>query len=194
MKADIVLAGVGGQGVLSVAAILAEAGRREGLRVKQGEIHGMSQRGGAVFATVRLSDGAIDSDLIPRGSADLLLGLEPLEALRYVEFLNTSGSMVTSADPMENIPNYPDLDLIHDLVRRVRGSVLIEASALAKESGSPRAANVVMAGAASVFLPVDPATIADCVAEGFASKGERIVAINLRAFAAGRDAVSAAPA
>ena len=87
MKTDVVLAGVGGQGVLSVAAILAEAARREGLRVKQGEIHGMSQRGGAVFAGVRLSDGAIDSDLIPRGSADLLLGLEPLEALRYVEFL-----------------------------------------------------------------------------------------------------------
>ncbi|MCJ7725917.1 MAG: indolepyruvate oxidoreductase subunit beta [Acidimicrobiia bacterium] len=194
MKFDVVLAGVGGQGVLSVAAILAEAGRRAGLQVKQGEIHGMSQRGGAVFAAVRLSDGRIDSDLIPHGSADLLLGLEPLEALRYVEFLSTGGALVTSADPMENIPNYPDMDTLRGLVDRVPGSMLIEAGALAKEAGSPRAANVVMTGAASAFLPIETATLADCVAEVFASKGERLVAINLLAFAAGRDAVAAAKA
>lgn len=192
MKADIVLAGVGGQGVLSVAAILAEAARREGLRVKQGEIHGMSQRGGAVFAGVRLSDGPIDSDLIPRGSADLLLGLEPLEALRYVEFLTEGGRLVTSADSMENIPNYPPLNEIHRLVGEVPGSVVVQAGALAKEAGSPRAANVVMAGAATPFLPLRSETVAECVAEGFARKGDRVVAINLRAFAAGSDAVAGA--
>jgi indolepyruvate ferredoxin oxidoreductase beta subunit len=191
VKADVVLAGVGGQGVLSVAAILAEAARRDGLRVKQGEIHGMSQRGGAVFAGVRLADGPIDSDLIPRGSADLLLGLEPLEALRHVEYLAAGGRMVVSADPMENIPDYPPLDEVHRLIRKVPGAVLVEAAALAKESGSPRAANVVMAGAASAFLPLDPAAVAACVAEGFARKGDRVVAINLKAFGAGRDAVAA---
>ena len=194
MKADVVLAGVGGQGVLSVAAILAEAARRGGLRVKQGEIHGMSQRGGAVFAGVRLADGAIDSDLIPRGSADLLLGLEPLEALRYVEYLGEDGRLVVSADPMENIPDYPALAEVHRLIAGVPGSVMVEAGALAKEAGSPRAANVVMAGAATPFLPLEPATVADCIAEGFARKGERIVAVNLKAFEAGRDAVASAVA
>ena len=192
MKTDVVLAGVGGQGVLSVAAILADAARREGLQVKQGEIHGMAQRGGAVFASVRLSDAPIDSDLIPRGSADLLLGLEPLEALRYVDYLSTGGTLVTSADPTENIPDYPRLAEVHRLVGEVPGSVMVEAGALAKEAGSPRAANVVMTGAASVFLPLSADTMAECVADGFARKGERIVAINLRALAAGRDAAAAA--
>jgi len=194
VKADVVLAGVGGQGVLSIAAILAEAARREGLRVKQGEIHGMSQRGGAVFASVRLSDGRIDSDLISRGSAQLLLGLEPLEALRSVEYLATDGFLVTSADPMENIPNYPQLDEIHQRIGEVPGSILVQAGALAMGAGSPRAANVVMAGAASMFLPLHGETMADCVAEGFARKGERVVEVNMRAFTAGRDAVAAAKA
>jgi indolepyruvate ferredoxin oxidoreductase beta subunit len=192
MKRDVVLAGVGGQGVLTVAAILAEAARRSGLRVKQGEIHGMSQRGGAVFAGVRIADGAIDSDLIPRGAADLLLGLEPLEALRYVDYLSGGGRLVTAADPMENIPDYPDPDMLRSLIGRVPGAVVVEAGALAKESGSPRAANVVMVGAATPFLPLDRATVTDCIAEGFGRKGERVVDVNLRAFEAGRAAVAAA--
>jgi indolepyruvate ferredoxin oxidoreductase beta subunit len=194
VKTDVVLAGVGGQGVLSVAAILAEAARREGLRVKQGEIHGMSQRGGAVFAGVRLSEDVIDSDLIPRGAADLLVGLEPMEALRYVGFLAPGGILVTSADPTENIPNYPEISEIHRLIGTVPDSVLVQAGALAKEAGSLRAANVVMVGAATAFLPFAPEIVAACVAEGFAAKGERVVEVNLRAFAAGRDAVAAARA
>jgi len=191
VKTDVVLAGVGGQGVLSVAAILAEAARREGLAVKQGEIHGMSQRGGAVQANLRLADGPIEADLIPAGGADLILGLEPVEALRYLDFLMPGGTLLTSADPFENIPDYPDLADVRRMVSAVPGSVLIEASAIAKEAGSPRAANVVMAGAATIFLPLSADTVAACVAEGFLSKGERIVEINMRAFAAGREAVSA---
>lgn len=192
MKADIVLAGVGGQGVLTVAAILAEAARRDGLQVKQAEVHGMSQRGGAVFGGVRLADGPIASDLIPGGAADVLLGLEPLESLRHLEYLAAGGRMVVAADPMENIPDYPDLGEVHRLIGRVPGSVLVEAAALAKEAGSPRAANVVMTGAATAFLPLKPETVSGCIAEGFVHKGERIVEINLRAFEAGRDAVAAA--
>jgi len=192
VKTDVVLAGVGGQGVLSVAAILAEAARREGLAVKQGEIHGMSQRGGAVQANLRLADGPIEADLIPAGGADLILGLEPVEALRYLDFLTPGGTLLTSADPFENIPDYPDLEDVRRMVSAVPGSVLIEASAIAKEAGSPRAANVVMAGAATIFLPLNPDTVVACVAEGFLSKGERIVEINMRAFAAGREAVAAA--
>lgn len=192
MRADVVLAGVGGQGVLTVAAILAEAARREGLEVKQGEIHGMSQRGGAVFAGVRLADGPIASDLIPRGAATLLVGLEPVEALRYVDYLAPEGRLVAAADPMVDIPGYPDLAEVHRMVGSVPGAVLVEAAALAREAGSPRSANVVMVGAASAFLPLRPATVAACIADGFARKGKRVVEVNGRAFEAGRDAVAAA--
>lgn len=190
MKADVVLAGVGGQGVLSVAAILARAARGDGFAVKQSEVHGMSQRGGAVQAGLRISDGRIDSDLIPRGSADLILGLEPLESLRYLNYLAVGGILLTASDPVENIPDYPPTEDLHALVTGVPGVVLVDALALAKEAGSPRAANVVMVGAAGVFLPLSSGSIEEAVREGFARKGEEIVAVNLRALAAGRDAVA----
>lgn len=190
MKADVVLAGVGGQGVLTVAAILAEAARRQGLRVKQGEVHGMSQRGGAVVAGLRISDGPIHSDLVPAGSADLLVGLEPVEALRYLAQLRPGGRLVTAADPLENIPEYPDIEAVRAAVVEVPGAVLVEAAALAKEAGSPRSANVVMAGAASVHLPMDADAVAGCIADFFSPKGDRVVETNLRAFASGRAAVA----
>ena len=189
MKRDVVLAGVGGQGVLSVAAILAEAARREGLVVRQGEVHGMSQRGGAVQASLRLADGPIEGDLVARGGADLVLGVEPVEALRYLEYLAPGGRLVTAADPYENVPDYPPIEEVLAAVRAVPGSVLVEAGALAREAGSGRVANVVMVGAASAFLPISRGVIEACLQEGFAAKGERVVEANLRAFALGRAAV-----
>ena len=112
MKLDVVLAGVGGQGVLTAAAILAEAGRRHGLTVKQGEVHGMSQRGGAVTANLRMADGPVGSDLIARGSAEMILSLEPVEALRWLPYLATDGVVVTSASPVRNISDYPEIDQV----------------------------------------------------------------------------------
>ena len=190
MKRDVVLAGVGGQGVLSVAAILAEAARREGLVVRQGEVHGMSQRGGVVQASLRLADGPIEGDLVARGGADLVLGVEPVEALRYLEYLAPGGRLVTAADPYENVPDYPPIEEVLAAVRAVPGSVLVEAGALAREAGSGRVANVVMVGAASALLPLSAGVIEACLREGFAAKGERVVEANLRAFALGRAAVS----
>jgi indolepyruvate ferredoxin oxidoreductase beta subunit len=189
VKHDVVLAGVGGQGVLSVAAILAEAARREGLVVRQGEVHGMSQRGGAVQATLRLADVPIEGDLISQGAADLLLGTEPVEALRYLQCLAPGARLVTAADPYENVPDYPPIEEVLAAVRAVPGSVIVEAGALARRAGSGRVANVVMVGAASAFLPLPPGVIEDCLREGFAAKGERVVEANLRAFALGRAAV-----
>lgn len=191
MKQDLVLAGVGGQGVLSVAAILAEAARRHGLVVRQGEVHGMSQRGGAVQAILRLADRPIAGDLVARGGADLILGVEPVEALRYLDCLTPGGRLVTSADPYENVPDYPPLEAVLAAVRSVPGAVLVEASNLARRAGSGRTANVVMVGAASAFLPIPPEVIEACLIDGFASKGERVVEANRRAFALGRAAVAA---
>src|SRR4030042_5605627 len=112
MKQDIILAGVGGQGILSIAFVIAGAALEDGLEVKQAEVHGMSQRGGAVQSHLRLSQERIFSDLIPKGEADLILSVEPLEALRYVDYLRPEGMVVSSRPPFVNIPDYPDLGTI----------------------------------------------------------------------------------
>ena len=186
---DVVLAGVGGQGVLSVAAIIAAAARAEGLAVKETEVHGMAQRGGAVQATLRISAEPIASELVPRHTAAIILGLEPVEALRYLDYLALDGVLITAADPMINVPDYPALSDVHDAVREVGGH-LVEAWRLAKESGSARAANIVMVGAASVFLSLPVEALETAVRQAFATKGPRVTEINLIAFRAGRDVLT----
>lgn len=191
MKADAVLGGVGGQGVLTIARLLAEAARRDGFDVRQGEVHGMAQRGGAVQATVRIADTPILSGLVALGGAELVLGLEPVEALRHLPYLSESGRLVAAAEPVENVPGYPDLAAVHAEIRRVPGAVLVEAAALAAEAGSRRAANVVMAGAASSFLPMRAETLEESIETGFGPRGRRVVQANLAAFRAGRAAARA---
>lgn len=192
MTTDIVIAGVGGQGVLSVAAIVARAARSEGLEVKQTEVHGMAQRGGAVQATLRISPQPIRSELVPRHTAAMILGLEPVEALRYLEYLSPEGVLVTAAEPVTNVTDYPSLEEVHEAVCRIGGH-LVEALRLAKESGSPRSANVVMVGAASVYLPLPVSALEAAVTEAFAAKGARVIEINLASFRAGRAVLTAAP-
>ncbi len=191
MKYDIILAGVGGQGVLSVSALIASSAMREGLQVKQSEVHGMSQRGGAVVANLRLSDQPIASDLIPLGSASMILSMEPLESLRYLRYLDPAGVIITSSDPLVNILDYPQLDDLLASIRTLPNAVLIEAERLAREAGSRRATNMVMVGAASHHLPVEVATIEHFIGSLFARKGERVVTTNLKAFLAGREAAAA---
>ena len=155
MKLDIILSGVGGQGILSIAAIIGEAALRKGLHVKQAEVHGMSQRGGDVQSNLRLSSSPIHSDLIPKGKADAILALEPMEALRYLPYLSDGGWIVTNAAPFVNIPNYPDHTALLDTLRTQPRVILIDADALAKENSVPRAVNMVLLGAASVVLGFD---------------------------------------
>ena len=191
MTYDIVLAGVGGQGVLSVAAVIASAAMDQGLEVKQAEVHGMAQRGGAVQASLRLSDHSIASDLIPQGTASLVLSMEPLESLRYLGALRHDGAVITAIAPVRNIVDYPPIEDVLAAVRRVPTHVLIDADALARQAGSLRAGNMVMVGAASRVLPIAPDAIERYIATRFASKGQAIVDLNLRAFHAGREAASA---
>jgi indolepyruvate ferredoxin oxidoreductase beta subunit len=188
MRFDIILAGVGGQGVLSVSAIIASSAMKEGLAVKQSEVHGMSQRGGAVLANLRLADRPIASDLIPRGSAAMILSMEPLESLRYLEFLAASGTVITATNPVANIPDYPSLDDILARIRSLPHAVTIDAEKLARHAGSARATNMVMVGAASPLLPVSFATIEHFVQTLFARKGTKVVDTNLKALHAGRSA------
>jgi indolepyruvate ferredoxin oxidoreductase beta subunit len=191
MKYDIILAGVGGQGVLSVSAIIASSAMKEGLHVKQSEVHGMSQRGGAVLANLRLSDKPIASDLIALGAASMVLSMEPLESIRYLSYLDPAGTVITSSEPLVNIPDYPDLDRLLSSIRTLPRAVLIEAERLAREAGSARATNMVMVGAASHWLPVQVETIEHFIENLFARKGEKVVATNVKAFLSGREAAAA---
>ena len=188
MKCDVILAGVGGQGVLSVAAVIARAAVEEGLAVRQSEVHGMAQRGGAVLAHLRIADSAIPSDLVPRGGAGLILSMEPLESLRYAAWLSPDGALVTAAEPLVNIPNYPEISGILKSIELFPLRRIVEAAALAKEAGMARAVNMVMVGAASVFLPIGAETLEETIAKVFARKGSTIVEANKKAFILGRNA------
>ncbi|MBN1835208.1 MAG: indolepyruvate oxidoreductase subunit beta [Spirochaetales bacterium] len=189
MKYDVILAGVGGQGVLSVATAIALGAMKEGLQVRQSEVHGMAQRGGAVQAHLRLADGPIYGDLVGRASAHLILSMEPLEALRYLAYLRPDGVVVSAAEPVRNIGNYPEIERVYGELRRLPQHRLVEAAELAREAGSLRATNMVMVGAASGFLPLQEASLLAAIEERFAGKGESVVAVNRAAFALGRRAV-----
>jgi len=188
MKQDIVLAGVGGQGILSIAFVIASAALEDGLEVKQAEVHGMSQRGGAVQSHLRLSEERIFSDLIPKGEADLILSVEPLEALRYVDYLRPEGMVVSSRTPFVNIPDYPDLETILSRIGEIRRHVIVDSEKLAKEAGSSRTQNMVMLGAASRFLLVKEDRLLQFIRVLFERRGESMVAANLKAFELGRRA------
>ena len=186
MKKDIILAGVGGQGILSIATVIGEAALQEGLYLKQAEVHGMSQRGGDVQSNLRLSLEPIMSDLIPMGGADLIISLEPMEALRYVQYLKPDGWIVTSCVPFLNIPNYPELEEVLARVKEHKNHVLLDVEALAKEAGAPaQAANMVLLGAAIPMLGIDHDKMLAGVARIFARKGEQVVNSNLAAVEAG---------
>ncbi|MBD3867443.1 MAG: indolepyruvate oxidoreductase subunit beta [Acidobacteria bacterium] len=193
MRCDIVLAGVGGQGVLSIGAIIAAAALEEGLYVKQSEVHGMSQRGGAVQANLRISDSPIGSDLIPKGRATMILSMEPMESLRYLEYLSPEGTLITSSKPVLNIAKYPDLDEVLDAVRKLPHSILVDADRLAREAGAARSTNMVIVGAAAGLLPIEPVVIERFILKKFRNKGDKVVDINLKAFRAGREAAVCTP-
>jgi indolepyruvate ferredoxin oxidoreductase, beta subunit len=191
MKFDIIFSGVGGQGVLSMAGLIGRGAIAEGLHAKQSEVHGMSQRGGAVVAHLRLSDRPVASDLVPAGAGDLILSMEPVESLRYIGYLSPTGTLVSSTNPFENIPNYPDLAGVLAKIRELPHTLLVDAEMLARESGELLASNTVMVGAASHLLPLKPETLERVVQQTFERKGPRLVEANLAAFRAGRKVAEA---
>lgn len=188
MKCDIVVAGVGGQGVLSISSLIAWGALKQGLHVKQSEVHGMAQRGGAVQANLRISDAPVESDLVPLGTADLILSMEPMESLRYLEFLSPEGTLITASDPMRNIDDYPDLDRLLAGIRELPHALILESDKIARKAGSARASNMVIIGAAARLLPISSETLEALIKDTFARKGEKVVEINIKAFRAGREA------
>lgn len=187
MKTDIILAGVGGQGILSIATILGAAALEENLYLKQAEVHGMSQRGGDVQSNLRISSDPIHSDLIPLGGADLIVSLEPMEALRYKEYLSPEGWIVTNTNPFVNIPNYPAMEEVEKELSSIPNVVAFNMDEKAKELLSPRSSNMILLGAASPFIELAPEKIEDAIRAVFGRKGEKIVESNIKAFRAGRE-------
>jgi indolepyruvate ferredoxin oxidoreductase beta subunit len=193
VKYDILLCGVGGQGVLSMAALIGLAANAEGLHAKQSEDHGMAQRGASVQAHLRLADRPVESDLIARGAADLILSMEPLESLRWIEYLSPAGTLVTAAEPVVNIPDYPPIEEVLGKVRALPRAIAVEAERLAREAGDAQTMNTVMVGACSHLLPMKPESLERAVAQMFARKGENVLRMNLLAFRAGHAAAVETP-
>jgi indolepyruvate ferredoxin oxidoreductase, beta subunit len=187
MKRDIILAGVGGQGILSIATTIGMAALNAGLHLKQAEVHGMSQRGGDVSSNLRIADHEIASDLIPFGQADLIISVEPMESLRYLPFLSPNGWLITNTKPFINITNYPEMGKLMDEIEKFENHIALDADEIAKNMGSARSANMVILGAASPFLEIDYVELQEAIRRIFARKGEDVVKMNLDALKAGRD-------
>ncbi|MFA6125906.1 MAG: indolepyruvate oxidoreductase subunit beta [Bacteroidales bacterium] len=187
MKTDIILAGVGGQGILTIAAAIGFASLYEKKYVKQAEVHGMSQRGGAVQSHLRISDLPIASDLIPLGKADLILSVEPMESLRYLPFLSQQGWVITNSVPFINIDDYPSILQIEEQVKILPHSVWINADKLAKDCQSPKSSNIVMLGAAAGYLGLSLDSLKTGIEKIFSRKGKEVVDANIRAFEIGRN-------
>ena len=182
MKTDIILCGVGGQGILSIATIIGEAAIKDGLYIKQAEVHGMSQRGGDVQSNLRISSEPINSDLIAEGQAGVIISMEPMEALRYLPYLNKkTGWIITSSVPFVNIPNYPDMDKIKEEYSKLNNVVFIDIEQLAKDNNVPRSANMILLGAAQKSLGIGYEEIKAALGRVFARKGEEVVNANIKA-------------
>ena len=188
MKSDIVLAGVGGQGILSIAATVGMAAVEKDLNLKQAEVHGMSQRGGDVQSHLRVSSEPIASDLIQEGKADIILSVEPMESLRYLPFLSNKGWLVTNTTPFVNIPNYPDMEEVMAKIKEQPRHIAIDADKIAGDIGSKRSSNIVMLGAASPFIDIDFKALENGIRTIFGRKGDKVVELNLKALRAGRQA------
>ncbi len=187
MKSDIILSGVGGQGILSIAAVIGMASLENNLFLKQAEVHGMSQRGGAVQSHLRISDKAIASDLIPEGRADLIISVEPMESLRYLPWLSQKGWLVTNTTPFVNIPDYPEMETLIAEIEKVPQHITINADEIARKVKSPRSSNIVMLGAASPFIDIPYQSLENGIKKIFERKGEKIVQFNIDALNAGRE-------
>ena len=187
MKCDIILAGVGGQGILSIAASIGMAALENNLQIKQAEVHGMSQRGGAVQSHMRISGKPIASDLIPKGQADLIISVEPMESLRYLPWLSEDGWLITNNNPYVNIPDYPEMESLIAKIEEVPRQIALDADSIASELGSKKVSNMVVLGAATPFIDIPYESFEDGIRKLFGRKGEEMVALNLDALRKGKE-------
>ena len=190
MKSDIILSGVGGQGIVSIASAIGNAALANDIHLKQAEVHGMSQRGGAVQSTLRLSSKPIASDLIAYGAADMILSIEPMESLRYLPYLKPEGWLVTNSVPFVNITDYPDMEVIIAEIKKIKRHIIIDADGIAAKVATKRASNMVLFGAATHFIDLPLDSFKEGIRMIFAKKGDAIINSNIDAMMAGREAAA----
>jgi indolepyruvate ferredoxin oxidoreductase beta subunit len=188
MKSDIIISGVGGQGILSIATVIGISALESNLHLKQAEVHGMSQRGGAVQSHLRISDKEISSDLIPKGEADLILSVEPMESLRYLPYMEPGGWLVTNIQPYINIPDYPSMDLILAEIKKIKNHIAINADQIAHNLGSIKSSNIVILGASCQFLKLPEERLIAGIEKIFSRKGQSVIDLNIKAFLEGKKA------
>ena len=189
MKKDIILAGVGGQGILTIATIIGHAAAKAGVNLKQAEVHGMSQRGGDVQSNLRLSTETIHSDLIKKGAAEIIISMEPMEALRYLPYMSAEGWVITSSNPFVNIPNYPNQEALKADLEKLPKVSALPIEDLAKENNMPKSANIILLGMAAKYLEIlTPEQLKESIRAIFAGKGEAVVEMNCKAFEIGLNA------
>ena len=187
---NIMIVGVGGQGSLLASKLLGSLLIDEGYDVKVSEVHGMSQRGGDVQSNLRLSTDAIYSDLIKQGSADIIISMEPMEALRYMPYLSKEGWVVSSSHPFKNIPNYPDEQALMEEFNALPHSAALPIEDLAKQNNLPKSANMVLLGMAAPYIEIlSPEQLREAIKRVFSSKGEQVVEMNCQAFDLGLNAI-----
>jgi indolepyruvate ferredoxin oxidoreductase beta subunit len=191
---NIVITGVGGQGILTAANLLGWAALKAGYKVRVGEVHGLSQRFGSVIAYVRFGDDVYGA-MVPEGKADVILSFEPVEALRYINYLRVGGLVLTNSRPVPpqlvtmGKAKYPDIDVIKDYVERLfEGRFLaFDAEELALKAGDAVATNVVLIGALTQ-MPGFPMTQQHVREVIRLSVPPRTIDLNMRAFDLGVEA------
>lgn len=189
-KFDLLITGVGGQGAILASDIIGKAAVTAGLSIRAAETHGMAQRGGSVVNHIRI--GQAYGSMIPKKGADIMLALEPMEAVRYLDFLKDGGIIIVNTQPVVPVTvasgqaKYPEVSDILDALSEKYIVKAFNADELAFEAGSRLAMNVVMVGAVSGYLPIPKETLLESIK---ALVPQKTIEVNLRAFEAGRQKV-----
>jgi indolepyruvate ferredoxin oxidoreductase beta subunit len=186
-KFDLLITGVGGQGAILASDIIGKAAVVAGLPIRAAETHGMAQRGGSVVNHIRI--GEEFGSLIPKKGADLMLALEPMEAVRYIDFLKDGAVVIVNTQPVlpvtvtSGLARYPDISEILDVLSEKYIVKAFNADELAFEAGNRLAMNVAMVGAVSGYLPIPKETLLESIKSLVPQK---TIEVNVRAFEMGR--------
>jgi len=191
---NILVAGIGGQGVMTAAEILAQTALSLGFDVKKTEVAGMAQRGGVVTSHVRFGE-KVNSPAIPDGEADLIVGFEPAEAARWLDQLRPGGVVLVNQARQEppivsiGLFDYPD-DPVADIAERGVEVHAFDATDIAKQLGNVKLVNTVMLGASAAHLPFDADILKEAILARFRARKPKLVELNEQAFLAGQQAAS----
>ena len=185
MSCKIIVSGVGGQGAITIAQLILGAAFKDNLYALQSEVHGMSQRGGAVNAHVIVSSMEVFSPVVMAGDGDILISLEPLETLRYLPLLKSGAHVIAAMEPVVNMDNYPEREELMGALARIPGVQLIDTETHSRALNAKKSGNIILLGVAARHMGIASARWREALTERFAGKGEAIITKNIEAFECG---------